>query len=518
MAHKVLGAGVRIMSSGAGHVSERVHHLKEKHSKSPTVSEIDVTTLGADLPQILDHTHAEEAVFDVPPPYQENDEEQWQLDEAQDALTLNTEATLTEEERAKAVLEKQKSEKYNEHDPKAVFERFLERHPAPSHPATAKLSLPVIVPQRRPRDKTRGFIRAHALVLSKVGIDQAAFIDFLETFNQASLASPSIQVLNLASLIVGTVGHAPGIAKKNEPDSGSTQRILPATLVMTWRPQPASKAQAASSTTEVDLTSTITSSMPETSTESKFKRSMKLSDGKTYGDNAPQGFGFTDVAPLVFPQLDEIESKDPKAAKSKVQAGQGFVADYFDRRAMARYMATNPTSVLTTTDSAIPKYHSRYADPNHPAASGNLISFLSGGELNPPRLGQGLGDPNQQHWGIGWVANKIVIARNESKVKKAAALKEQELGDHPELQEVKVEEEKEKELTQRDIWAQRAAEEKTPDGRAGKEALGAIMGVLQPDVLYLMIVNMPSEEMAAAASAAKDTKEMQAESASIPTA
>ncbi|KAF8857181.1 hypothetical protein BDZ45DRAFT_691199 [Acephala macrosclerotiorum] len=147
MAHKALGAGVRIMFSSVGLVAESVHHLKEKYSKSPTVSGIDVTAIGADLLQSPDHAHAEEVAYDVPPLYQEGDEAQWQLDEAQDELILtSSEATLSEEEREKAVIERQKSEKYNEHNPKGC------------------------------------------------------------------LASTSIQVLNLVSLIVDTVRHAPGIA------------------------------------------------------------------------------------------------------------------------------------------------------------------------------------------------------------------------------------------------------------------------------------------------------------------
>jgi len=35
------------------------------------------------------------------------------------------------------------------------------------------------------------------------------------------------------------------------------------------------------------------------------------------------------------------------------------------------------------------KFTSRYADPNHPASSGNLISFITGGHINPPSLGGG---------------------------------------------------------------------------------------------------------------------------------
>lgn len=43
-----------------------------------------------------------------------------------------------------------------------------------------------------------------------------------------------------------------------------------------------------------------------------------------------------------------------------------------------------------------PKFTSRYADPTHPASSGNLISLVTGGHVNPPQrgpftLGGGLG-------------------------------------------------------------------------------------------------------------------------------
>lgn len=36
-----------------------------------------------------------------------------------------------------------------------------------------------------------------------------------------------------------------------------------------------------------------------------------------------------------------------------------------------------------------PKFTSRYADPNHPASSGNIISLVTGGHINPPSFGGG---------------------------------------------------------------------------------------------------------------------------------
>lgn len=36
-----------------------------------------------------------------------------------------------------------------------------------------------------------------------------------------------------------------------------------------------------------------------------------------------------------------------------------------------------------------PTFTSRYADPNHPASNGNLISLVTGGHVNPSNLGAG---------------------------------------------------------------------------------------------------------------------------------
>lgn len=48
----------------------------------------------------------------------------------------------------------------------------------------------------------------------------------------------------------------------------------------------------------------------------------------------------------------------------------------------------NPNSVLAQVPQ--PEFTSRYADPNHAAASGSLISFVSGGKLIPGPNSRGL--------------------------------------------------------------------------------------------------------------------------------
>src|SRR5687768_2121087 len=65
---------------------------------------------------------------------------------------------------------------------------------------TGKLDLPVILPQRRPKERSRGFVRAYAPLLSNVGINQHMWLKFLDDFEQSTQATGWIQTINLASL------------------------------------------------------------------------------------------------------------------------------------------------------------------------------------------------------------------------------------------------------------------------------------------------------------------------------
>lgn len=87
-------------------------------------------------------------------------------------------------------------------DSDQIADSFLKTHLPPTHAPQAgtKLPYPVIIPQRRPRDNARGFVRAYAPVLADYFIDQSSFLGFLENFQQASKASPWLNVVNVAAL------------------------------------------------------------------------------------------------------------------------------------------------------------------------------------------------------------------------------------------------------------------------------------------------------------------------------
>ena len=75
------------------------------------------------------------------------------------------------------------------------IEKPLMRHPLP---------YPVILPQRRPNDKSRGFVRAYAPDLGKYkGIDEPTFLGFLKDFHKSSQASGIFHIINIAALGAG---------------------------------------------------------------------------------------------------------------------------------------------------------------------------------------------------------------------------------------------------------------------------------------------------------------------------
>jgi hypothetical protein len=136
---------------------------------------------------------AEEELEDDSTSEEGGDEQAWDLDDAVDAQLTH-----------------QPSEDGPARDADILVDDFLRDHVpppvySPSATPRAKLPCPVVIPQRRPRDKKRGFVRAYAPVLNDCGIDQATFLDFLKTFYAASKASPYLQVINIAAMIAGSV-------------------------------------------------------------------------------------------------------------------------------------------------------------------------------------------------------------------------------------------------------------------------------------------------------------------------
>ncbi|KAE8160787.1 hypothetical protein BDV40DRAFT_302011 [Aspergillus tamarii] len=165
----------------------------------------------------------------------------------------------------------------------------------------------------------------------------------------------------------------------------------------------------------------------------KRLKNIRLGSGKTHGQ-----LELPKAAPLVYPYLDcaaaramDGKEREAEGTREKMKSAGAWVQDYMARKAQASYPKT-PGSSLAVPESGRKEFVARFNDPNHPVNYGKLTSVLTGGLMgNKPCLLNGLRLPSGNH------------------------------------------------KTPRELL------EKTP---------GIVKKVLQQDVLYLLIVSMPTEE------------------------
>lgn len=178
---KVVGG----VAAGIGLVSEGIS-AKKKQSAAKKLAAQDRAITPSPAPPSYDEA------------LEEHDEEQWDLDDAQSELKQ----LAADGAGSSAPADKPT------HNVHKLTDAFMAKHPVPVAISEAgRIGLPVVLPQRRPKGRSRGFIRAYAPALEIKGIDQATFLEFIETFDLASQASPWIQAVNLASF--ATIPLAP---------------------------------------------------------------------------------------------------------------------------------------------------------------------------------------------------------------------------------------------------------------------------------------------------------------------
>jgi hypothetical protein len=217
-------------------------------------------------------------------------------------------------------------------------------------------------------------------------------------------------------------------------------------LVMAYDPESPDLIETADMNTSV-LTS-IASRDGRTGRPSRFANAA----GKAREIEIPES------APLVFPGLDELDESQKLNAFQRTGHRLG---EYFDRRAQVKFEQQHPNSKLVVQQEK--HFVSRFSDPNHPANSGSLVALLSGG--------------------------KIDTTEADRHKKERRATKRQ----------------------YRD--ARRVARGREPrydqTGMAKRAPQGGIKGLMKSDVLYLMIVNYPSEAELREAAQVLDTMKEQ---------
>lgn len=106
------------------------------------------------------------------------------------------------------------------------------------------------------------------------------------------------------------------------------------------------------------------------STKNKLLRPIRLASGRTNADTMP-----IQIAPLIYPGLEDMierpQIKRDEGFRDKMLRNKEFVADY---------AGNNPDSTLTKASADVPEFRNRFADPNHPCNNGHLFSLVTGGK------------------------------------------------------------------------------------------------------------------------------------------
>ena len=314
----------------------------------------------------------------------EGDEADWALDEA-------------------AENEEPEPSTYSDMDKEETVENLIKNiRPAKgsattSKKAPTKLPFPVVLPQRRPGTKTRGFVRAYAPVLHESGIDQEMFLSFLKNFHKAVQASPIFDVVIIATAIAGAypdpivglgvqaVQIAAGIGQEIQErwrtnkflDQANKEIFIPRglfALLVTYKPDNGDSDQPEVGTKTVDLGAIAMAKYgdnllrPETmdAKENRQEKKNKMNDmkekmkqlrivsGETHGEAEMP----VTCAPLVFPALDAVvavafteeggnKGSVADSIKAKSKETSKFVNDYFDRRAQAVYVCSQSSQFDT---------------------------------------------------------------------------------------------------------------------------------------------------------------------------
>ncbi|KAK0270634.1 hypothetical protein LTR35_010842 [Friedmanniomyces endolithicus] len=330
----------------------------------------------------------------------EDDEEDWQLDEVLPSYEESTPDHRSADELARDVM---------------LTSRAASDMPRMRH----ALPLPVIIPQRRPRNKTRGFVRAYAPVLADSGIDQATFLSVLDSFYKSSQASPVFTVIFISATVAGfapsliamAVTTAVQVAAHVGAEVQGRQRInhfldkmndelfKPNGLyafVMKYKTDEDLNNQTnpfGIRGEKIDMSTnqiiakyaptTLSAHDPSNHSMTDRMRDLRVSSGNTQGS-----LRLPSAAALIFPDIDNAIARygAEETFKDKARNAQLFLADYLDRRAQAQYALDDPRSNL-----AVPteqrSFRSKLADPSHPMYQGQtgLVGLATGGGLGGRR-------------------------------------------------------------------------------------------------------------------------------------
>ena len=396
----IMGRVVKIIVTPIGLVSEAIHARKDRRQSSidaaaqqagssPSAVEGQKTTSSDEI-QV---ERKDSAYVVVPPEVADELIDSGQAEPTTDGHAPTHELVVDEKEDDRIgrdevdwALDEAAAEDDDQEPAPSIERGPPERVPAAGNAALKgskpSLPFPVILPQRRPGTKTRGFVRAYSPVLEETGISQDFFLRFLKDFHKAAQASPIFDVVMIAATIaaaypnpviglgVQAVQVAVGVGQEIQERFRTNKFLTQANkdifipkglyaMIVTYKSGSSEEPEVGVERVDLGATAIVKygrevqadTTIAESETPEKPKmlgdvkekiQQLRMASGETHGEAAMP----VTCAPLIFPALDAatIEGNSNEgignSIKAKSKSASKFVNDYYDRRAQASYVCT----------------------------------------------------------------------------------------------------------------------------------------------------------------------------------
>ena len=400
-AHKTVGTAimgrvVKIIVTPIGLVSEAIHARRDKRRPSEALEE-DVSNQKTAVSNSGDQVERKDSAYVEVPPEVANELIASGQAEATDRKAPTHELVEDEDmgrDEADWALDEAAAEEEDE-DPASSNENEIDDPKeragnVATKKSTPKLPFPVILPQRRPGTKTRGFVRAYSPILEESGISQDAFLRFLKDLHKAAQASPIFDVVMIATALASAypdpviglgiqavqvaVGIGQEIQERYRTNKFLTQAnkefFIPRGLyamIVTYKSGGSEQPEVGVERVDLGATAVakyggdVRADATEAESEESEKPNMlgdvkekmkqfRIASGETHGEAEMP----VTCAPLIFPALDAAASSPTAEGernsesissniKAKSKSASKFVNDYYDRRAQASYVCTCQT-------------------------------------------------------------------------------------------------------------------------------------------------------------------------------
>ncbi|KAH6683552.1 hypothetical protein F5X68DRAFT_242403 [Plectosphaerella plurivora] len=290
--------------------------------------------------------------------------------------------------------------------PKAKFdmERFIQQHP-PSPGGTAGLSSYVLLPQRRPKSQHKGFVRAYAPELQQCDIDQSTWLELLDGCEQSINKNSWFHVMNASVFFTGKAAmlatgvspalhmasmaiHASVEASRRGYLNHQQNKYLDSMNEVFFKPRGLYCMVVKYEPSSNDMVQNV--DLEGQIHESIVTRQEQSKWKSPFSNSSMKLEGDMEMPPPAFLVFPELDHADQEPTSNWIKNFGRVMDSYKDRRAAAKFEAEDPHPQMPAAPRQ--EFASVYGDPNSAVNKGGFISLASKGMKSSLGPSGGLAD------------------------------------------------------------------------------------------------------------------------------